>query len=124
KNQTMSKRILVCDDDKAIAEMIKIMLENEGYEVRLMSSGKAIKKKVLEYQPQLILIDIWMPGIGGKEAIGLLKKDPETKNIPLFIISALHESEINQIVKKVGADGCLPKPFNISDLLAIIEKHT
>lgn len=120
----MSKKILVCDDDEAISEMIKIMLENEGYEVRLILNGKAIIKKVLEYQPDLILIDIWMPGMDGKEAIGLLKKDQETKNIPIFIISALHENEISQIVKKAGAQGFLAKPFNISDLLAIIEKNT
>lgn len=120
----MTKKILICDDDQAISEMIQIMLESADFEVKLLSSGKAITKRVKEYAPDLILIDIWMPGLDGKEAIKLLKKDTETQNIPIVIISALHENEIKQIIKTIGADAYLPKPFDMDDLFAIVEKYT
>lgn len=119
----MDKKILICDDDEAIAEMLKITLENEGFNVKLLQNGKAIKKRVQEYKPNLILIDLWMPGIDGKEAIKLLQVDPQTRSIPIFIISALHENEISKIVKDIGVTGYLPKPFNLEDLVSIVEKY-
>lgn len=119
----MGKKILICDDDEAILEVIKIMLENAGYEVIALFSGRAIQKKVKQILPDLILIDIWMPGIDGKEAIKLLKHDKETQSIPIVIISALHRNEISAIVKDVGADAFLPKPFEMQDLLSIAEKY-
>lgn len=120
----MVKRVLVCDDDEAISEMLKIMLKSAGFDVKLISSGRAIQKRVKEYSPHIILIDIWMPGIDGREAIKLIKKNQLSKSIPIIIISALHEYEIGQMVKEVGADGFLAKPFNMRDLLNIVEKYT
>ncbi len=120
----MKTRILICDDDEPISEMLKIILEEEGYEVKLMQNGKAILKKVTEYQPNLILIDLWMPGIDGKEAVKLLKKEAQTSSIPIYIISALHESEISKIAKQIGANGYLLKPFNLDELLLLVKNNT
>src|SRR5687768_1808842 len=120
----MNKKILICDEDEGISEMLKIMLENEGFEVRLLQNGKAILKKVTEYKPNLILIDLWMPGMDGKEAIKLLRHNEQAQNIPIFIISALHENEISKIVKEVGVAGYLSKPFNLEDLLTLVQKNT
>lgn len=120
----MKKRILVCEDDQAISEIMKIMLEQGGFEVKLLSSGKAILKQVKNFQPHLILLDIWLPGIDGKEIIKILKKDPKLNQIPIIIVSALHEKEVLQIVKDLQVAGFLLKPFNMSALLAIVEKFT
>ncbi len=120
----MGKRILICEDDEAILEMIKIMLENGGYQVKPLSNGKSIERKVKEYLPDLILIDIWMPGINGKEVIKLLKRDQSIQKIPVIIISAISEDEINQIIKELGAQGFLSKPFDMTDLLATVKKYT
>lgn len=120
----MKKKILICDDDEPISEMLKIMLETEGYEVKLTQNGKAILKKVTEYQPNLILIDLWMPGVDGKEAVKILKKESQTCSIPIYVISALHESEISQIAKQIGANGYLLKPFNLDELLLLVKNNT
>ncbi len=117
----MSKKILICDDDEAISEMMKTMLEVENHQVKILQNGKAILKKALEFKPDLILIDLWMPGIGGKESIKIIKKDPQTNKIPIYIISALHESEISKIAKQIGASGYLLKPFNLEDLLELVK---
>ncbi|MBI2020498.1 response regulator [Candidatus Daviesbacteria bacterium] len=120
----MAKKILVCDDDQPVAEMIKVMLENNGYDVRLQFSGKAIQKRIKEYLPDLILLDIWMSGINGEEVAKILKRDEQIKHIPIIILSALHQNEIKAIIKRVEVEGFLSKPFNMADLLKMVVKYT
>jgi two-component system, OmpR family, alkaline phosphatase synthesis response regulator PhoP len=115
-------KILVCDDDEGIVEVMQIILEENGYEVKPLTQGKGIEKKVAEYQPDLIFLDIWMPGIDGQETTKLLKKGVKTKDIPVVLVSALNE--IGQIKNKVGADDFLAKPFDIQDLLKMVRKYT
>lgn len=116
------KKILVCDDDKGILEVLRIILENNDYEVETVSNGRGIEKKVKAYKPDLILLDIWMPGIEGKEITKLLKRDRATGNIPLVIISALNDTD--KIAREVGADDFLVKPFDINVLLDKVKKYT
>lgn len=117
----MKKRILVCDDDKGILEVMEIMLQTKGWEVKALSDGKGIIKKIQEFKPDLIFLDIWMPGINGKEIVLLLKKDSTTKNIPIIIVSALSDTEA--IAKKAGANGHLGKPFEMNELFSIVEQY-
>jgi DNA-binding response OmpR family regulator len=118
----MVKKIFVCDDDEGILDIVKIILENKGYEVNVTSSGKGIEKKITNYMPDLILLDLWIPGMDGKEITKVLKRQQKTKKIPIIIISALNETE--KISKEIGADGFLSKPFDINDLIKIVEKYT
>lgn len=118
----MSKKILVCDDDLGIIEVLRIILETNNYTVRVLTEGKGIVKKVIEYQPHLILLDLWMPGVAGKEITGLLKKEEKTKHIPIIIVSALNETE--KIAKEIGANGFLCKPFDMNELLNKVESMT
>ena len=114
-------RILVCDDDPGILEVIKIILEENDFKILTVSTGKGIQKTITSFKPDLIFLDIWMPGIDGKEITTLIKRDPTTKKLPVIIISALNDTE--DIAQKVGADGFLSKPFTIENLLAIVEKN-
>ncbi len=119
---TKKIKILLCDDDEGVIEVIKIILEENGYEVKPLLNGKGIEKKVLEYKPDLIFLDIWMPGIDGKEVTKLLKSDSVTKQIPIIIVSALNE--VDKIQNMIGADDFLAKPFEMQDLLAKVKHHT
>lgn len=116
------KKILICDDDQGITEVIQVILEENGYEVRTLLGGKGIEKKVQEFQPHLIFLDIWMPGIDGKEVTKLMKQAASTKHIPIIIISALNDAE--KISKEIGADGYLSKPFDLTQLLDLVKKYT
>jgi DNA-binding response OmpR family regulator len=118
----MTKKILVCDDDEGILDIVKLILENKNYQVKTINSGKGIEKKVSEYSPDLILLDLWIPGMDGREITRVLKRQPKTKKIPIIIVSALNETE--KISKEIGADGFLPKPFDINDLIKTVEKYT
>ena len=115
------KKILVCDDDNGILEVITIILETNNYEVKTVNTGKAIQKRIKEFQPDLIFLDIWMPGIEGREIVKLLKASKETSSIPIIIISALSEGEIKKIIEDTKADDYLSKPFDMQALLSKVE---
>jgi CheY-like chemotaxis protein len=116
----MSK-ILVCDDDPGVLEVIKIILEENNYEVITASNGKGIQKMIAQTKPDMLFLDIWMPGIDGKEITKLLKRDAQFKDMPIIIISALNDTK--DIAQEVGADGFLSKPFTITDLLEVVENN-
>ena len=115
------KKILVCDDDRGILEVIKIILETNNYEVKTLDNGKNIKNIILEYQPNLIFLDIWMPGIEGTEIIKILKRDASTAEIPIIIISALSDTE--KISKDLEVTDFLSKPFDLNDLLGKTKQY-
>ncbi len=117
----MKVKILVCDDDAGILEVIKIILEENDYEVLTTSTGKGIQKLINSYKPGLLFLDLWMPGIEGEEITKILKREKATKDLPVIIVSALNDTK--DIAKKAGADGFLSKPFTIADLLEVVEKN-
>lgn len=116
------KKVLLCDDDDGIVSVMKIILETAGYEVAALNSGKAILKKVEFYKPDIVLLDVWMPGIDGKEITRILKRDEEYKDIPVILVSALNDTR--KIATEVGADGFLYKPFDMGNFLTLVQKYT
>src|SRR6185436_14790877 len=99
----MKKKILVCDDNVDIYDVLKIILEGGGYEVKVLNEGKNIVKEIKKYHPNLLLLDIMLPGIDGKEISLMLKSDEHTKELPILVISALNNPK--QVAKEAGADG-------------------
>lgn len=120
-NQTTDKTIYVVEDDPAILEVIEIILSENGYKVLPIADSTTLQKKIEERTPSLILMDIWMSGLGGKELTIKLKSNPITKSIPVILMSAHNDTE--KISKEAGADGFLLKPFNITDLIELVQKH-
>jgi DNA-binding response OmpR family regulator len=118
----MKKKILIAEDDRAILEVVKIILEQEGYETLSTDSAETIYKIARNDSPHLILLDIWLSGHDGGKIAKDLKTHTATKHIPVIMLSANTETE--QITIESGADGFLMKPFNIDDLLNIVRKHT
>lgn len=114
------KKILVADDNPAILDALKIMLEEEGYEVETTVDGATVQD-IKEPLPDLLLLDIWMSGIDGRNVCKLLKNSAATKHIPVIMISAA--KDIEQIAKDSGADDCVSKPFQMEHLLAIVAKY-
>jgi DNA-binding response OmpR family regulator len=117
----MKKKVLVAEDDKAIIEVVKIILENEGYEVFTADQGETVHKTISEEQPDVVLLDIWLYGEDGGQIAKKIKTTSGTKDIPVVLMSANNETE--KITKDVGADDFLLKPFNIDDLLYIVRKY-
>ena len=117
----MSKRILICDDDNDILHVCRIILEKNGFKVFTSSDCETAFRKMDEIKPDLILMDIWIPEMGGEEATHRLKAQPDTHHIPVIIFSA--NKEIENIVKNSGADDFIAKPFELQTFLELIQHH-
>jgi len=114
------KKILVADDNPAILDALKIMLEGEGYEVETTVDG-ASALDMKGHLPDLLLLDIWMSGVDGRDICKRLKSAAATKHIPVIMVSAAKDTE--QIAKDSGADYFISKPFQMEDLLAVVAKY-
>lgn len=116
----MNKRILIADDDPAILDSLKILLEEEGYKVETSHDGRTAQELQEEF-PDLILLDIWMSGMDGRDICKHLKSQGKTKHIPIVLISA--NMDTPQIAQESGADDFILKPFDIDYLLKKIETY-
>jgi CheY-like chemotaxis protein len=114
------KLVFVCDDDNDIAEVTKLVIEKQQHEVRVFSVCEDIVNAAEQHQPALILLDLWMPEMGGEKVIGLLKKNPRTKDIPVYVFSATRD--VASVVKRAGADGFLNKPYSLRDMDNLLKK--
>lgn len=114
-----NKKILVFDDDRAILEIFSIVLESAGYDVEISATSHDIIEKVTDVQPDLVIMDNWIPEIGGVEATKLLKKHPEFKNIPVIYCSA--NNGVEALAQRAGAETFLSKPFDLDELEKKVE---
>ncbi len=115
----MKKTILIFDDDVNILELCAIILTECGYEVATSETSHDIIEKVEESRPDAILMDNWIPDIGGIEATRILKKHPDFKHIPVIYFSA--NNDIKSLAASAGADAHLAKPFDLEELENIIK---
>ncbi|MBL3658351.1 response regulator [Fulvivirga sediminis] len=109
----MKKTVLICDDDKDILELCTFIL-NKDYNVKTSPHVMNIVELVTELNPDLILMDLWIPDIGGEQAVNLLRKEGSTQSVPVVLFSA--NDEIERIAEKVKADGVIRKPFSVKNL--------
>lgn len=117
-----SKIILVVDDDIAILEAIKIVLEDQGYMVMTAACAEDVAARMEQIMPDMIIFDIWLPGENGDSITRAIKSNKETEHIPIIILSA--NQDIRRIAQRAKADDFLPKPFDIDDLLGLVKKYT
>jgi CheY-like chemotaxis protein len=114
------KKVMIADDDPAIIEVVKMMLEEEGYEVETTVMG-AVVRNLREDLPGLLLLDIRMSGMDGKEICKHLKNQPTTRHIPIVFLSA--NKDIARIALESGADDFIAKPFDMSELIGKVEQY-
>lgn len=115
------KRILIYDDDVAILDVTTFILESEGFKVFSLTSTTDVLADIRKLKPDMLLVDIWMPGLSGDMITKILKTNRETKTIPIVMISA--SQEVDKIAKVAGADDYLSKPFNIDELNSMVKKY-
>jgi CheY-like chemotaxis protein len=115
---SQNRLILVVDDFKDDREMYAFFLSLKGFQVTVACDGEEALTKASQLQPDLIIMDLWLPGIGGWEAIRRLKGDKKTTHIPIVVLTA----RAFVSAKAVGSDGCLIKPCHPDDMLAEINR--
>jgi DNA-binding response OmpR family regulator len=110
------RRIIVVDDNEDILEIIKLILEGYDYEVATLADGSLLFEKIHEFKPDLILLDIMLGNMDGRELCKAMREDDETKDIPVIFVSASHSISERFIAMGSNVD-FLAKPFDINDLI-------
>jgi CheY-like chemotaxis protein len=111
--------ILILDDDADILELCSIILQGKGYTTITATDCRNVIGKVMTAKPDVILIDNWIPDIGGIEATQLIKANPDTSQIPVVFFSA--SNNVEAFAEQAGADFALQKPFDIAELERLVD---
>ncbi|MDB9520285.1 diguanylate cyclase [Roseofilum reptotaenium CS-1145] len=122
-NSNLSPQLLVVDDFTENLRLLKTVLQQQGYEVRLAANGKFALTSLDHFQPDLILLDIMMPEMNGYLFCQELKQNPKTSDIPVIFLSALQEGMDKAKAFQLGGADYLTKPFQMEELLARVKHH-
>jgi CheY-like chemotaxis protein len=113
----MSLKVLAVDDEPLVRTLMQFSLKQGGFQFELASNGRQALEKVASFDPDLILLDVMMPGMSGIEVCLRLKRDDATKKIPIIFVTALP----NNVAKLYGAETQIQKPFTPSDLVHTVQ---
>ncbi|QNS40227.1 response regulator [Chryseobacterium manosquense] len=120
-NPTTAKKIFIFDDNLEILELCTEILEDLGCQVKTSPTTNNVEQQVLDYMPDLIFMDNWLPDISGIEATRMIKSNENLKNIPILYFSA--NSNIDALANEAGADDYLAKPFDIDQFEEVVKKY-
>lgn len=118
----MNRKILIVDDEPKNLKLLKDILEVSGYTVLVAANGKEAIETALLHRPDLILMDLNLPVMDGLAATKILKNNPNTSDIPVFVLSGSVPGD-NIRMGKTGCDGYITKPFNLGDLRSKIQEY-
>ena len=118
----MARKILLADDSVTAQNMGRRILGDAGYDVITVNNGSAALKKIAEFKPDVVILDVYMPGYGGLEVCVRIKDAPETASIPVLITVGKMEPFKAEEARRVRADAHMIKPFETNELLAAIAK--
>lgn len=119
----MGKKIMVVDDEESLIELVKAILEGEGYEVIKATNGEEALGKLKTVKPDLILLDMMMPGMSGREVCEKIRKNPKTKGLKIAFITVAKFSEAGKdILKEMDVLDYITKPFENEDLKRRVKK--
>jgi CheY-like chemotaxis protein len=116
----LRRRVLVVDDDPEIVTFLATLLELEGIESTVATSAAAALEKLEQGVPNLVLLDIAMPDRDGLDLCRALKKDPRTREVPVFVVSARPGKDVVERALAAGAEEFIRKPFENQELIARI----
>ena len=121
-NPTNANKVLVADDEAYMVRLLEMTFKKGGFEVICCRDGNEALAAAITAQPQLIVLDVIMPGLDGLGALRQLKENPATKNIPVVVLSAKGHALTRQETEQAGAVQFFTKPFSPIQLLEDIKK--
>jgi DNA-binding response OmpR family regulator len=117
------KKILVVDDERDLVDILKFNLQREQYDVVTAADGEKALEVARRDLPDLVILDLMMPGIGGLEVCRRLRADPRTSKVPVIVLTAKGEETDAVIGLAQGADDYVRKPFGVKELMARVAAH-
>ncbi|HEX7343440.1 MAG TPA: response regulator [bacterium] len=118
---TPKAKILVVEDEKDILELVRYNLTREGYAVVGITSGEEALRAARKERPDLIILDLMLPGVDGLEVCKIVKNDPETRDLPIMMLTAKGEESDIVLGLGLGADDYVTKPFSPKVLMARVK---
>ena len=116
--------ILIVDDDVTVTQLLQTLLKMEGHRATPVNESRETLAMVDQLNPDLILLDLMMPGLTGFEICDLLQQNPKYANIPIMIISAMDDRESREKALAAGAKDYMTKPFSVDTLMQKIKELT
>jgi two-component system, OmpR family, alkaline phosphatase synthesis response regulator PhoP len=114
----MSQRILVVDDDKQITRLVRTYLEQAGFQVLVAYDGEAALHAIRRERPDLVVLDLMLPGRDGREVTRIVRADPDLATLPIVMLTARVEDVDKIVGLEIGADDYIAKPFNPAEVVA------
>ncbi len=120
----MKAKILLIEDDPIARRLVELQLSTEGYELLTAPDGLQGLNIISETPPNLVLLDLMLPGLDGFEILSRLRADPKTADLPVIVVSAKSRPTDTDTANRIGANAYLTKPYTKEELLALVAKHT
>ncbi|MBN1220276.1 MAG: response regulator [Anaerolineae bacterium] len=115
--------ILYAEDDFEHREMMRVILKNTGITLVEACDGQEALQKIEHQHPDLVLLDLFMPKLDGHSVMEALKSDPDTRHIPIIVLSAWSTGDNRNRAKNAGAKDFIAKPFDPIELVKIVKNH-
>ncbi|MEW6211876.1 MAG: response regulator transcription factor [Acidobacteriota bacterium] len=117
---TRARNLIIVEDDEDIADSIRYNLEREGFRVRIATTGEQAIKLILDRPPDIVLLDLNLPGMSGLEICRRLRAETSTARVPIVILTARADESDKVLGLELGADDYITKPFGMRELVARI----
>lgn len=118
----MAKRVLLAEDEANIAESISFLLERAGFEVTVEDDGRKALDSVMADAPDVLVLDVMLPGLDGYEILRTLRADRRGESLPVLMLTAKGQREDREMALKCGADLFMTKPFSNAEIVSAVRK--
>ncbi|HEX9858701.1 MAG TPA: response regulator [Paracoccaceae bacterium] len=114
----MAQHVLLIEDEPNIAEAIRFILSRDGWRVSILTDGIGAEAAVLQMLPDLVILDLMLPGRSGLEILAALRSDPATAELPVMMLTAKGQGRDREAAERAGADLFMAKPFSNAEIVA------
>jgi len=120
----MSKHVVLVEDEINIAEAIRFLLSNDGWRVETLANGANAAEVIRNAAPDLVMLDVMLPGKSGFEILHDLRTDPATQTLPVLMLTARGQARDREMAEKAGVSKFMTKPFSNSEMLDAVRALT
>ena len=120
----MGKRVVLVEDELNIAEAIRFLLSREGWRVETLANGSSALKVIRTAMPDLVMLDVMLPGRSGFEILQDLRADPELQALPVLMLTARGQSRDREMAERAGVSRFMTKPFSNAEMLDAVRDLT
>ena len=121
---TTQPAILVVDDDPGLTKLLQMILEPMGYGVNIAHDGQSALAAMVAQRPDLMILDLMLPGGGGASFLNHLERSTHTQRIPIVVLTGMHDEETKKKILALGVKAYFKKPYSVENLLSEVKKIT